>query len=90
MSGARYYDIEATLDRFSDSPAALAFLQGRIDRSDPDAFHQGDVERAEELALTDPESEYYQGAEDDGQPTEYEEWQDVFGGDDFYSPYGEE
>lgn len=34
--------------------------------------------------------------EDDGQPTEYEEWQDLYGGDDmfeynnFYPDYGDE
>ena len=93
MNGAKYFDLESTLDRYSDSPAALVFLQGVIDRSSPDAFHQADIERAEELALADPESEYYQGdedPEDDGQPSEYEEWQDVYGGDDCYSPYGDE
>ena len=27
--------------------------------------------------------EDYEDYEDDGQPTEYEEWQDVYGGDDW-------
>ena len=35
-------------------------------------------------ADTEDEEEYY--PEDDGQPTQYEELQDVFGGDDSYYP----
>lgn len=34
-----------------------------------------------EIENVDVESEVYD--DDDGQPTEYEEWQDYFGGDDW-------
>lgn len=39
----------------------------------------------------DDEAAYLTGEafEDDGQPSEYEEWQDLYGGDDYFDDRGE-
>ena len=47
------------------------------DPEDPEHDPIGDAE-------TDYDIEFEKDDEDDGQPSEYEEWQDYFGGDDYY------
>ena len=47
------------------------------DPTDPEHDEVGDAD-------TDYDIEFDDEAEDDGQPTEYEEWQDYMGGDDYY------
>ena len=49
----KYFDIESTLDKYSESPRATKFLFKIIDRSSPDAFHQFDVDRARALKALD-------------------------------------
>ena len=36
-----------------------------------------------EEVFSDEELEFFEELEDDGQPTEYDEWQDFYGGDDW-------
>jgi len=52
MSGARYYDLETTLERYC-SPSANAFLMEIVYNSCPDSFHFLDVMEAERLHLQD-------------------------------------
>ena len=47
------------------------------DPEDPEHDEIGDAE-------TEYDIEHDDEPEDDGQPSEYEEWQDYFGGDDYY------
>ena len=42
--------------------------------------HDDEFQNWEDIESDDGHRELY---EDDGQPTEYEEWQDVYGGDDW-------
>ena len=49
----KYYDIESTLDKYSDSPNATAFLKRVIEIADPDSFHWCDVEIARDLKKRD-------------------------------------
>tara|TARA_R100001244_G_C5134060_1_gene126468 strand:+ start:170 stop:472 length:303 start_codon:yes stop_codon:yes gene_type:complete len=57
----------------SDEPDSLGDL-------DTNEFIDDSRDDWEELESDDGHLELY---EDDGQPTEYEEWQDVYGGDDW-------
>ena len=50
---AKYYDIESTLDKYSDSPSATKFLKGVVSKSSPDDFHAHDVQKAKELKAKD-------------------------------------
>ena len=50
---AKYYDIEAALDKYSDSPSATKFLMSVIERSSPDAFHELDIQKARQLKAQD-------------------------------------
>lgn len=43
----------------------------------------GEVLTREEIERADQECDTCEEREDDGQPTEYEEWQDLYGGDDW-------
>jgi len=38
---------------------------------------------ADVYPIEDEDEDYYDDYEDDGQPSEYEEWQDYYGGDDW-------
>ena len=53
------------------------YLPEQEEPEDPEHDPIGDAE-------TDYDIEYDDEPEDDGQPSEYEEWQDYFGGDDYY------
>jgi hypothetical protein len=55
MMAAKYFDVEATLNKYEASPNATRFLKAIIDCADPDAFHMFDVEKAKEWYLKDQE-----------------------------------
>ena len=53
------------------------YLPEQDDPTDPQHDPIGD-------AGTEYDIEFEEEPEDDGQPSEYEEWQDYFGGDEYY------
>ena len=62
-----------------------------FDVEEYEAWMSGVQSRLDESAMEDGEDENgYGNYEDDGQPSEYEEWQDYYGGDvEEYGSYGE-
>jgi len=71
--------------------AACKFCGKEVDvESDPPANGIGIGGEAVALGCDPGPSEYGECPEDDGQPSEYDEWQDVFGGDDSeYNTFGD-
>ena len=67
------FDLQSPDGYDSDEPDSL----GDLDTND---FIDDSRDEWEELESDDGHLELY---EDDGQPTEYDEWQDVYGGDDW-------
>jgi hypothetical protein len=57
-------------------------INAELDQMDHELDYISDNELYDDCVAEDAAAEdfYY---EDDGQPTEYEEWQDVYGGDDW-------
>ena len=65
-------------EAFENDPQARAEFHDYIDEMAEEHVHVQERERSED---EDRDEEWDE--EDDGQPTEYEEWQDVYGGDDW-------
>lgn len=65
-------------EAFENDPQARAEFHDYIDEMAEEHVHVQERERSED---EDRDEEWDE--EDDGQPTEYEEWQDYMGGDDW-------
>ena len=70
-----------------DCTSVVSEVSGTFDLQSPDGYDSdepdslGDLDTNEFIDDSrDEMDDYY---EDDGQPTEYDEWQDVYGGDDW-------
>jgi hypothetical protein len=68
--------IEYRIDIRRSKPFMGDYLPEQDDPEDPEHDPIGDAE-------TEHDIEYDDEPEDDGQPSEYEEWQDYMGGDDW-------
>jgi len=68
--------IEYRIDIRRSKPFMDDYLPEQEEPEDPEHDPIGDAE-------TDHDIEYDDEPEDDGQPSEYEEWQGYFGGDDW-------
>jgi len=88
IEGDAREDIDSE-DADSDGPPLrrvvfIGFGGDPDDPDDPEHDEVGDADTNHEIpVLRDDEDEYEEPEEDDGQPTEYEEWQDFYGGDDW-------
>ena len=65
-------------EAFENAPQAQAEFHDYIDEMAEEHVHVQERERSEDEARDEEWDE-----EDDGQPSEYEEWQDYMGGDDW-------
>ena len=72
--------------------AVLTWTECQCEHCTVDEAEADHIRDSRHIRLVDePHEEYEDGAngyeddpEDDGQPSEYEEWQDYFGGDEYY------
>ena len=76
---------ETLLEEFDTLSEAKQFVDGYVQHGDFGGYAAVEVIRfaADGEAITEYLAENHM-FEDDGQPTEYEEWQDFYGGDDAF------
>ena len=81
------YTSECLLEEFETYSEAERFVDGYVHRGDTGGYET--IEVIEFAADGEAITHYIIGRSDfdefdDGQPSEYEEWQDVYGGDDMF------